>query len=54
MRNSATHQGKDLAKEIALLRSQLEDLAETVNGTGNSLSSAAGRCSRIRCARRAS
>ncbi len=37
MRNSATHASKDLAKEIALLRSQLEDLAETVNGTGNSL-----------------
>jgi len=37
MRNSATHASKDLAKEIALLRGQLEDLAETVNGTGNSL-----------------
>ena len=37
MRNSATHNGKDLAKEIALLKAQLEDLAETVNGTGNSI-----------------
>jgi ElaB/YqjD/DUF883 family membrane-anchored ribosome-binding protein len=38
MRNSATHtNGKDLANQIALLRSQLEDLAETVNGTKSSL-----------------
>ena len=38
MRNSATHHdGKDLAKQIALLRTQLEDLAETVNGTKSSL-----------------
>jgi ElaB/YqjD/DUF883 family membrane-anchored ribosome-binding protein len=42
MRNSATHSAKDLAakdlaKEIAQLKSQLEELAESVNGTGNSL-----------------
>ena len=37
MRNSATHSGKDLAKEIALLKAQLEDLADSVNGTGNSI-----------------
>jgi ElaB/YqjD/DUF883 family membrane-anchored ribosome-binding protein len=37
MRNSATHSNKDLAKEIALLRSQLEELAESVNGVGNGL-----------------
>jgi hypothetical protein len=37
MRNAATHDAKDLAKQIALLRTQLDDLAETVNGTGNSL-----------------
>jgi ElaB/YqjD/DUF883 family membrane-anchored ribosome-binding protein len=37
MRNSATHNGKDLAKEIALLKTQLEDLADSVNGTGNSI-----------------
>jgi len=38
MRNSATqHDGKDLANQIALLRSQLEDLAETMNGTKSSL-----------------
>ena len=38
MRNSATHHdGKDLSKQIALLRSQLEELAETVNGTRHSL-----------------
>ncbi len=37
MRNSATHSNKDLAKEIALLKSQLEDLADSVNDTGNSI-----------------
>jgi len=37
MRNSATHNGKDLAKEIALLKAQLEDLADSVNGTGSSI-----------------
>ena len=37
MRNSATHSSKELAKEIALLKTQLEELAETVNGSGNSL-----------------
>ena len=28
MRNSATHNGKDLAREIALLKVQLEELAQ--------------------------
>ena len=37
MRNAATHNGKDLAKEIALLKAQLEELSESVNGTGNSI-----------------
>ena len=37
MRNAATHNGKDLAKEIALLKAQLEELTEFVNGTGNSI-----------------
>ena len=37
MRNAATHNGKDLAREIALLRQQLDDLADTVNGTGSSI-----------------
>jgi ElaB/YqjD/DUF883 family membrane-anchored ribosome-binding protein len=37
MRNSATHNGKDLAKEIDLLKAQLEELADSVNGTGNSI-----------------
>jgi ElaB/YqjD/DUF883 family membrane-anchored ribosome-binding protein len=37
MRNSATHEAKDLAKQIAVLRSQLDDIAETINGTGDSL-----------------
>jgi ElaB/YqjD/DUF883 family membrane-anchored ribosome-binding protein len=39
MRNSATqqHDGKDLANQVALLRNQLEELAETVNGTKSSL-----------------
>jgi hypothetical protein len=36
MRNAATHNGKDLAREIALLREQLDDLAGSVSGTGNS------------------
>jgi ElaB/YqjD/DUF883 family membrane-anchored ribosome-binding protein len=37
MRNSATHNGKDLAKEIALLKAQLEELSDSVNGAGNSI-----------------
>jgi ElaB/YqjD/DUF883 family membrane-anchored ribosome-binding protein len=37
MRNVATHNGKDLAREIALLKQQLEELADSVNGTGNSI-----------------
>jgi ElaB/YqjD/DUF883 family membrane-anchored ribosome-binding protein len=37
MRNAATHNGKDLAREIALLRQQLDELADTVSGTGGSL-----------------
>ena len=37
MRNSATANGKDLAKEIALLKAQLEQLADSVNGTGDSI-----------------
>src|SRR5262245_18190682 len=34
MRNSATHSGKELVKEIARLQTQLEDVAETVNASG--------------------
>jgi ElaB/YqjD/DUF883 family membrane-anchored ribosome-binding protein len=37
MRNTATHNGKDLAREIALLKQQLDDLADSVNGTGSSI-----------------
>ena len=37
MRNSATHSSKDPAKEIALLKTQLEELSEAVNGTGSSI-----------------
>jgi ElaB/YqjD/DUF883 family membrane-anchored ribosome-binding protein len=37
MRNSATHNGKDLAKEIALLKAQLEELSDSVNGAGDSI-----------------
>ena len=37
MRNAATHNGKDLAREIALLKVQLEELSESVNGAGNSI-----------------
>jgi ElaB/YqjD/DUF883 family membrane-anchored ribosome-binding protein len=36
MRNSATH-SKDLAREIALLKEQLEELSDAVNGTGSSM-----------------
>ena len=31
------HTGKDLAKEIAVLKSQLEELADQMSGTGQSL-----------------
>ena len=54
MRNSATYNGKDLAKEIALLNAQFEELAATVNGTGSSIGSAARKSSRTPCARPAS
>lgn len=38
MRNAATrHNGKDLATEVAALKAQLEELAESLNGTGNSV-----------------
>jgi ElaB/YqjD/DUF883 family membrane-anchored ribosome-binding protein len=37
MRNSGGYETKDLAKQIALLRSQLDDIAETVNGTSDTL-----------------
>lgn len=37
MRNAATHSGKDLAREIALLKEQLEELSDSVNGTGSSI-----------------
>lgn len=37
MRNSAAHSGKDLAREISLLKQQLEELSDAVNGTGSSI-----------------
>jgi hypothetical protein len=37
MRNAATHNGKDLAREIALLKEQLDELAESVNGTDTNI-----------------
>lgn len=37
MRSTATQNGKDLAREIALLKEQLEELADSVNGTGSSI-----------------
>jgi hypothetical protein len=37
MRNAATHDGKDLAHQIALLRQQLDDLSDSVNGKGSSI-----------------
>lgn len=36
MRSAATN-GKDLAREIALLKEQLEELANSMNGTGSSI-----------------
>jgi ElaB/YqjD/DUF883 family membrane-anchored ribosome-binding protein len=36
MRNSA-HESKDLAKQVALLRSQLDDIAQTIDGTKDGL-----------------
>ncbi len=36
MRSAATN-GKDLAREITLLKEQLEELASSVNGTGSSI-----------------
>jgi ElaB/YqjD/DUF883 family membrane-anchored ribosome-binding protein len=37
MRNSAAHASKDLAREIGLLKQQLEELSDAVNGTGSSI-----------------
>ena len=37
MRNTATHSGKDLAHEIALLKRQLDDLSSSVTDSGESL-----------------
>ena len=37
MRAASQTNGKDLAKEIALLKTQLEELAESMNGTGQSI-----------------
>lgn len=37
MRNSAAQSSKDLAREITLLKEQLEELSEAVNGTGSSI-----------------
>jgi ElaB/YqjD/DUF883 family membrane-anchored ribosome-binding protein len=37
MRAASHHNGKDLAKEIALLKAQLEELTDSVNGTGHSI-----------------
>jgi len=34
---TASHNGKDLAKEIALLKSQLEELTDSMSGTGQSI-----------------
>jgi ElaB/YqjD/DUF883 family membrane-anchored ribosome-binding protein len=37
VRNSATNSGKDLAKEIARLQAQLEELSDSAKGAGNTL-----------------
>jgi ElaB/YqjD/DUF883 family membrane-anchored ribosome-binding protein len=37
MRAASHTNGKDLAKEITLLKAQLEELTESMSGTGNSI-----------------
>lgn len=37
MRTASHHNGKDLAKEISLLKAQLDDLAEQASGAGQSI-----------------
>ena len=37
MRYSAASNGKNLAREIALLKEQLDELSDSVNGTGSSI-----------------
>ena len=37
MRAASNANGKDLAKEIALLKAQLEELTESMTGTGQSI-----------------
>jgi ElaB/YqjD/DUF883 family membrane-anchored ribosome-binding protein len=37
MRTASHHNGKDLAKEIALLKTQLEELTDSMSGTGQSI-----------------
>ena len=37
MRAASNANGKDLAKEIALLKAQLEELTESMTGTGRSI-----------------
>jgi ElaB/YqjD/DUF883 family membrane-anchored ribosome-binding protein len=37
MRAASHANGKDLAKEISLLKAQLEDLTESMSGTGHSM-----------------
>ncbi len=37
MRAASHTNGKDLAKEIAMIKAQLEELADSMNGTGQSI-----------------
>jgi ElaB/YqjD/DUF883 family membrane-anchored ribosome-binding protein len=37
MRNAASHSGKDLERQIALLKKQLNDLSSSVTDTGESI-----------------
>ncbi len=37
MRTASHTNGKDLAKEITLLKAQLEELTESMSGTGHSM-----------------
>jgi len=54
MRNSDTHSGKDLAKEIARLQARLEELSDNAKTAGSDLVDRGEEVLRIPCARPAS
>ena len=54
MRAASHANGKDLAKEIALLKAQLEELTDSMSGTGHSYWPVARKLSKRRSIRLAS